>query len=67
MPKFFVVNHPFTKQLLLLLFPLSISIWISIDTSAGMSIGMAINVAVSICGLVMAAKPAGSVCLVRHI
>ncbi len=63
MPKFSVVDHPFTKQLLLLLFPLSISS----DMSAGMSIGMAINVAVSICGLVMAAKPAGSVCLVRHI
>ena len=35
--------------------------------SAGMSIGMAIDVAVSICGFVMAAKPAGSVYLVRHV
>ena len=35
--------------------------------SSSMYVGMAIDVVVSIRGRVMAAKPAGSVCLVRHI
>jgi len=71
MQKVFVVNHPCTKQLSLLLFPLLICISIAAGMSIGMSICMsicmAIHVAMSICGLVVAAKLAGFVCLVGHI